>query len=392
MFQNAVLDVAIGLVLMYLMLSLLCTVINEYIATKLKIRANTLADALQKMLDDPTLRETFYKNGLIVSNAHATATGAQSTVRAVASGAGSLKNLVSTPAPAPAPAVAATPAPAGGPTVPAATATPAIDPKANHPSYLSGRTVALAILGSLNTQKAVPGFADFKSAVENMQPSSVRDALLASLTEAQGDIDKLRTSVATWFDDSMERLSGAYKRKLKWISALIGVAVALAFNADSFKVGTTLWNDPALRASMVEVATKVAKDALPKEGQDVDEAKLKQQIQKTEDSLHGLPIGWSCPVPPAAQPAAGQTAPGQTPAGQTAANQAPPQSAAKLEKSWRNCIGSNSIDKILQILGWLLTAAALSLGAPFWFDLLNKFVNIRGAGTKPARDDQKATA
>jgi hypothetical protein len=34
-------------------------------------------------------------------------------------------------------------------------------------------------------------------------------------------------------------------------------------------------------------------------------------------------------------------------------------------------------------LGWLLTAAALSIGAPFWFDLLCRFVNIRNLGIKP---------
>jgi hypothetical protein len=31
----------------------------------------------------------------------------------------------------------------------------------------------------------------------------------------------------------------------------------------------------------------------------------------------------------------------------------------------------------LPLLGWLLTAGAISLGAPFWFDLLNKFMVIR---------------
>ena len=47
MFQNAAIDVAIALMLMYLMLGLLCTVINECIATKLKIRAKSLASALE---------------------------------------------------------------------------------------------------------------------------------------------------------------------------------------------------------------------------------------------------------------------------------------------------------------------------------------------------------
>ena len=52
MFQNAAIDVTIALILMYLMLSLLCTVINEFIATKLKLRAKSLASALEQLLDN----------------------------------------------------------------------------------------------------------------------------------------------------------------------------------------------------------------------------------------------------------------------------------------------------------------------------------------------------
>ena len=44
---------------------------------------------------------------------------------------------------------------------------------------------------------------------------------------------------------------------------------------------------------------------------------------------------------------------------------------------------------IKKFAGWFMTGLALSLGAPFWFDLLSKFVNIRGAGVKPERQDAK---
>jgi hypothetical protein len=56
-----------------------------------------------------------------------------------------------------------------------------------------------------------------------------------------------------------------------------------------------------------------------------------------------------------------------------------------IAKCWQN----RSWPSLVQILGWLLTALALSLGAPFWFDMLNKFINLRGAGDKPKREDQK---
>ena len=67
-----------------------------------------------------------------------------------------------------------------------------------------------------------------------------------------------------------------------------------------------------------------------------------------------------------------------------------------------NCVGNRAWDywdcaetklrkEPITILGWIVTAIALSLGAPFWFDLLQKFVNLRGAGVKPKREDEKAT-
>lgn len=45
---------------------------------------------------------------------------------------------------------------------------------------------------------------------------------------------------------------------------------------------------------------------------------------------------------------------------------------------------------LMQVFGWIFTATALTLGAPFWFDLLQKFVNVRGAGGRPKREDEKA--
>jgi hypothetical protein len=44
------------------------------------------------------------------------------------------------------------------------------------------------------------------------------------------------------------------------------------------------------------------------------------------------------------------------------------------------------------VCGWLLTALAASLGAPFWFDMLSRFVNIRNAGKAPSEKDPTASA
>jgi hypothetical protein len=346
MFQNAIIDVAIGLILMYLMLSLLCTVVNEYISTKLNLRSRTLRDALQKLIDDPTLLKNFYEHGLITSSSQASGSGAQSLIQAAATWVGayhSLKNQVPPPT-------------TGG----AATATPI---EAEHPSYLASGTVALALLGSL--LKKTPGTQDIAgitTAIDALTGPAgdpkIKDALKASLLKAGNDIDKLQQGIATWFDDSMDRLSGAYKRKMKWIAVLIGLLVAIAFNAGSFNVATTLWNDPDRRASTIAIATEVARKNPSQQPVETD---LNKAVTDTEKMLRSLPVGWNCPAP----------GPGK-------------------EFHYWTC-AQDEFGKLtlVQVLGWILTAFALSLGAPFWFDMLNKFINLRGAGDKPKREDQK---
>jgi hypothetical protein len=373
MLQNAVIDVAIGLILMYLMLSLLCTAVNEYIATKLSIRATTLRDTLQKLIDDPKLRTYFYEHGLIASNSRASGTGLQSMLQVAANlfGASSLlKNQVTG---SEAPAAAAGAAAGGGGAVAGAgaaangggaaagagaAAAPVASDEAEHPSYLASGTVALAIMGSL--LKRTPGTADMnglQAAIAALPADSkIKDSLQATLLKAGDDIHKLEKGIATWFDDSMDRLSGAYKRKMKWIAMLIGLLVAIAFNADSFKVATTLWNDPDRRASTIAIATEIASKK-PVASTQPDQEKLEAAVKDTEKMLRSLPIGWNCLAAP----------------------------DGSIGQCWKNL----SLPTLVQFLGWILTALALSLGAPFWFDLLNKFINLRGAGVKPKREDGK---
>lgn len=373
MLQNAAIDVTIALILMYLMLSLLCTVINEFIATKLKLRAKSLASAIEQILDNQALRNAFYRHGLIVTNMRATATGPQSTMGGVSSVASGVRDMISSP-PAGLSTQSATPpvvppessALAAGPVV----SVPAPIGPENHPSYLSSRSVALALIASLDPAKPVPGIQDIEKTVKNLPPGRIRDVLLSSLLEAGTDVDKLRASIATWFDDSMERLSGAYKRQLKWISMLVGLIVTIAFNADSFNVAVTLWSDQDRRASIVAIATKVAQELPAKASEGIDGAKLQDAINKTEDTLRSLPIGWNCN-------------------GNSTVVTLPADQQHMPLSSW-DCTKKNLTTlTLMQVLGWMFTATALTLGAPFWFDLLQKFVNVRGAGGRPKREDEK---
>jgi len=329
--MSAALDVAIGLVLMYLILSLFCTTINEFIANFLKLRASTLQSALEQMIDDPNLRALFYNNGLIDGSRVAANGGAVARTDGPAPGA---------PPPTPLPAVG------GG--LWAKVAGVATTWRAKHPSYLSGRSVAMALIGSLDSTNAIPAISNVETAVKALPDCNIRDAMAAALAQADGDVNKLRDTVAAWYDDSMERLSGAYKRYLKTISILVGLAIAAGVNADTLQVGRTLWTNPVLRNEEVDLAAKMTQDksailgsanCTPPTGGDANDAEHQAyNLCALNAEVMALPIGWTAPLP------------------------------------------CDFWFWVWKILGIWLTAIALSLGAPFWFDLLTQFMNLRGSG------------
>jgi hypothetical protein len=289
--NNAALDVAIALVLMYLLISIMVTVVNEMLATAMKLRASTLRSALENIIDNPSLRQDFYNHGLIAGTEDAL--------------------------------------------------------KGRHVSYLSGQTFALAILGSLDPTKPIPGFADAKSAIETMPDTNIRDALLAQLTLADNDLQKLRDGIAGWFDSAMDRVGGAYKRNMKWISLAVGLAITLILGADTIQVGRAIWVDSTLRAQIVQAAAGVQASYDPKA---VSNKPLFDRLKGDDDNIRALPIGW-------------QNLPDQL--------------------SW-----SSGVTWLVKFIGLILTALAVSLGAPFWFDLLSKFMNVRGTGQRPPRSNQ----
>jgi hypothetical protein len=374
MSQNAAIDIAIGLVLMYLLLSLSCTVINEYIAARLNLRSKSLEVGLQQLLDDPALRDAFYEHGLVAGTKNALTKAREM----------SLAGPAQTAQPA---AAAAAPPPAAGvqavqPAAGAQAAQPAAVParptaatqSGQHPAYVSTNTFVLGLVGGLCAKQFAPGqsipsFADVQTAIQNLPPSNIKDALVTSLTVAQGNFDQFRQHVATWFDDSMDRLSGAYRRHLKFISIVVGCVVAVILNADTFAVGRALWSDAALRAQMVQVAGETLKakpstgptsmqtpNAQPGQPSNVNTAQtespslgqIQEKFNDADKLLRPLPIGWS------------------------------------LMKSETQATTSGWFWP-LKVLGLFVTGLALSFGAPFWFDTLSKFMNVRAAGVKPQR-------
>jgi hypothetical protein len=267
--QNPLIDIAIGLTLMYLVLSLVCTIVNEFIATKFKLRSKSLAAGLQELLDDPVVRNAFYDHGMISGTSKALEMCGQVSLMGAAPASPATTVTAAPNVTQAAGLAAATGAPAT-PTLPAAST--AETQPGQHPSYLSSETFVLALVGCLTGTRVaaggqVPTFAETQAVIQDLPPSKIKSALIASLILAEGDFEKFRKSLTTWFDDSMERLSGAYKRHLKLISILVGFGVAVALNADTFAVGYALWSNPALRSQMVSVADKTVQDGLAKASQ-----------------------------------------------------------------------------------------------------------------------------
>jgi hypothetical protein len=322
MIQNTALDVAIGLILIYLMLSLLCTAINEHIASALKLRAHSLKLALEHIIDDVDIRERFYSHGMIAAHNNAAEKCESARVPVNA-----LKNLLG--------AAVGTTASAVPPGDKIASAAP---PARKHPPYISGMNFAAALIGSLNPEKSTFTFDEAKNAVDGMKNSKLKSALQCALSTAKNDLDQLKKNVANWFDDSMEGLTGPYKRHLTLISIIVGAIVVVSFNADTLHVARTLWNESDVRAHVSATATATAANN--------QDPKVMHDTAKNINQLHPLPMGWAC------------------------------------DNKYSPCeLGP------LRFLGWLLTVAAVVLGAGFWFDVLSKFINIRGAGVKPARAD-----
>jgi hypothetical protein len=298
LFGSEMLEVAIGVVFVYLLLSLLCSVLSEEIARLLAMRSGNLEAGIRNLLNDPYgqgLAGRFYGHPLIKGLAKK----------------GWFDQKLG---------------------------------REGRPSYIPSRNFALAlmdIVAPADPNANPRGFSDVREAVAKLSDGAIKKSLLVLLDEAEGDLKKARENIENWFDDAMDRVAGWYKRKAQLIISVIGLLITVALNADTFMIANSLWRDTALRASIVAAAEETAKKGLT-ESDKVGE--LQDQLQQLS-----LPIGWLKPSKDYEDP------------------REPP---------------SDPLGWFYKIFGLLVTAFAISLGAPFWFDLLNKIINLRGAGKK----------
>jgi len=318
MFSSGILDVAIGLIFCFLTVSLVASAVLEALSSVMTWRSKDLRQGIQQMVNDPGftgLALDLYQHAAI--NPRGSLTGA-----ALAQN----KNAVDLARP---------------------------------PAYIASAQFAAALMDILGLSTAGQPTAVLQASVDAKLPPRVDakqpaanpqiHALVSGIVQrANGDLTVIKTELAGWFDNAMDRLSGAYKRKSQLVSFLVALILSATLNIDSVRVAHELWNYPAL-AEDLKLPAEVAPPA-PNDGSaaPVTGTKAGANAQAGERMIgvldKHLPVGW------------------QT-------------------DTWRP---HEAWQWIMTLFGWLITAVAALFGAPFWFDTLQSIVRLKGAGPSPA--------
>ncbi len=202
-------------------------------------------------------------------------------------------------------------------------------------------------------------------------------ALLSGVEEyaraSESPLELARRNVESWFESTMARLSGWYKRRVQWLAFGLGFLLAVCLNADTFQIADRLWHSGLLRSLLAQQAVYLAA-----QGELPSDSTLEQLVawQVQLNRFH-LPLGWmgmpleaagvSCRlVPRAAQEIYGLTV------------------AGRCYPFVSLPLPGDTAGWGLKFGGWLVTALAAAQGAPFWFDILKRIVNIRLAGRNPS--------
>ncbi|MBU4262424.1 MAG: hypothetical protein KKC76_11235 [Proteobacteria bacterium] len=216
------------------------------------------------------------------------------------------------------------------------------------PSYIPPHTFSLVLLDLIvpdeGKSKTVESIRQSIKQLPDQSP--LRRNLLLLLDDSQDNLDHFHRNIETWYNNAMDRISGWYKRKAQAVSLIIAFLVSFSLNADTFQIAKSLANDPVMRQAIVKQAQEMTQksQAAPENGEAGGSVapksleEIKNELDKT-----GLPFGWQ---------------------------------NAQVEKMNNDGL----LAWFTKLAGLLITTLAVSLGAPFWFDVLNKITNIRSAG------------
>jgi hypothetical protein len=319
MLGSDILEVSIGVVFVFVLMSTICTAVREGLEAWLKTRASYLEFGIRQLLHDPRGRgiakQVFdhpFLSGLFVGRYRSDDARKEPRRRLLVRD----RNL---------------------------------------PSYIPARNFALALMDvaargpveqrALDAAGPQISAANIRANIASIDNPHVQRALLAAVDLAQDDMGRTQAYLEAWYDSAMDRVSGWYKRSTQNILFVISLVVVVALNVNTITIADYLFRHDAVRSTIIAGAENAT-----------GHADARQRL----DELH-LPLGWT-----------GEGAKASWGAPRTRGERAA-QAGASVDE-----IAVEAWDDIFApLLGWLITAFAATLGAPFWFDLLNKVMVIR---------------
>jgi hypothetical protein len=333
-----ILDLVVGIVFLFFLLSIICSSIVEMVLTIKKVRADVLGQWLLHIFDTKIInakKEEVSLGQEIMDHCAVTALS---------------------------------------------------DPK-KAPSYIDTKNFVSAVLDKIAAYSKVVSPKSIDDYIQSIESSAaistelkrtfliyaaeVKDTLNEITVKTTGAIEMFRSKIENWYDSNMDRLTGTLKQKYtRRFTLITGIIVTLLMNADTMEISKYLYNNPEMREKLAARAYETSADDSIKH--DMEKIKtnsaindsVKLTVNQLNDSLkakldvvnkahaalkESIPLGWSS-------------------------------SEFTIDNEEGGWIGF----LLRKLIGMAVTVIAIMMGAPFWFDVLNKISNLRGVGKRPA--------
>ena len=354
---SGILDVAIGLVFIYLLLSLICTALTEAMEGFLKLRGKMLCEGLFELFGGLTdskssaFLNSFYNNPIIYGLYKGDIT--IDTVR-----------IEGQPA--------------------------KLNVSNNLPSYIAPNSFALALLNQIvgNAPMSLDSL-NLQIAQSPVIPDGVKASLSTLIDTADGKLDKAISNIEAWYTSMGDRVGDRYKRHAQFVAFGMALAIAVAGNVDTVIIAKTLMTDSTLRGQIANLAEQfnTAQATKPEIG-DKEQNQL-ESTQMTDNPKNPNDQGSVNTENKNEQKHLDEITKAQT------------QELARLADlglpiGWRNTADQRIVPPcdflpwLEKLFGWFITTLAVSLGAPFWFDILNRFMNFRATIKPKPVEESKA--
>ncbi len=316
MFGSGILDLVIGLIFIYFILSLICSAVREVFANLLDLRHQHLQDWFKNIFKDDSFSKEIMDHHLIAG----------------------------------------------------------LTTKGKKASYIPDNifsTVVFDLFASKwgnekgDTKEGLSfDFDELKQAI--LKSNVLKDDLKRVLVQFAGESDSLsgfRVRVETWFNQAMSEASGTYKQRSQWWILFVALACTIAVNVDSISVSKFLYENPEAREQFADMATTFDQNSF-------DNTKLgalERQLDSATTKVDSVIINIKSNIEEI-----------------KAYNTLLTSSTLPIGWNDKTKVDFNTTAWWTRFFGWIMTAMAVSMGAPFWFDMLNKLSNLRSSSAPPA--------